>query len=165
MGQAKSTHHEPPADCITTEDVFFCFSLVRNVSPLRMQVDGPLQVQEILENQKEFADHCSLKPLERRRNLSQLEENAAFHEFGALKSRLDHVFQQQKLLIPISTAFFRAYNISRIPVWYRCGTEALRKTLLLRVVRRLQRRRPHQRHRQWLGRSFIPCAQNFLVES
>eukprot|EP00434_Breviolum_minutum_P012757 symbB.v1.2.011244.t3/scaffold751.1/size165343/15 len=28
---------------------------------------GAVSVQEILENQKEFADHCSLKPLERRR--------------------------------------------------------------------------------------------------
>lgn len=58
------------------QNMCFFFSCVRNVSPLNMQVDGPLQVQEILENQKEFADHCSLKPLERRRNLSQLKENA-----------------------------------------------------------------------------------------
>ena len=30
----------------------------------------PKKVQEILENWKDFADHCSLKPLERRRAMA-----------------------------------------------------------------------------------------------
>lgn len=46
-----------------------------------------------------------------------MHENSAFHEFRTLKSRLGHVFQQQELLIPISTAFSEPV----ISVGFRCG--------------------------------------------